>query len=175
MKILKLIAISCLLTFGVTAQSKMKQMKWTKYKTLFQIPKNWKVTSSTARSFIAKGDGVVMKIGPYKSRTATAKSTARKAYYSYGVIKKKRKIQEKYLREKKSGLKRYVIFGKGTYAYKKPVSRRNQKVTFGIIGLINPSTVDSLYVRFYWFDKDSTSRKNRKNTWKIANSFKAMK
>ena len=153
---------------------KMVNWTWKRYKLKFKLPKSWKVTKNTNTTFIAKGGGVVFKIGPFRDRSATPKSTAQKALRTYTVIKNKRIMNQKSMRSK-GGLRKYLIFGKAKYALSRPAGMRGKPVTFGIIGMINPNTVDALYVRTWWWAGKSNSSRNSSLTYKVANSFGAMK
>ena len=71
----------------------------------------------------------------------------------------------------KNGLKKYLIFGRAKYALSKPAGMRGKPVTFGIIGMIDPNTVNNLYVRTWWWAGKSNSKKNSNLTYKVATSF----
>ena len=170
--IVGLIATSLLIvsSSGLSA-GKMKRWTWKRYSIQFKLPSNWKVTKNTRTALIAKGDGVVMKIGPSRG-AGTAMGIAQKAYRSYSVMNRKRIMAKRSLRRGNSGLNRYIIFGKGKYSLRRPRGYRGRPITFGIIGLTKPGT--KLYVRFYWFSDRKTAQKNNRNTYKIAKSFKKL-
>ncbi len=88
--------ITLILTVGVMFTSmpsesiSFKTMNWKRYNIRFKVPRHWKITKNDSKSFIAKGDGVVMAIYPSFNRRATARSIARKAYRNYYVIGNKK-------------------------------------------------------------------------------------
>lgn len=156
-------------------EAKMRKFNWKRYSVSFTIPDTWKVTKNTAKVFIANGPGgVVMKIGPTKTRNETAEQVAQKALDSYKVIQEAKVLNRRELRGGDSGFKKFIIFGEGKYGLKKPASFVGKDLNFGIIGLVNIETVDALYVRFYWFKGRKDTKKNSKITFKVAQSFKAL-
>ena len=155
--------------------ARTKRWTWKRYKIEFRLPSHWKVTKNTRRSFIAKGDGVVMKIGPSRNRRGTAKAVARRALRTYGVIYSKRVRRKAYIKSGGTGMYRYIIFGRAKYKLRRPRGYRGKPVTFGIIGLNSKKGYSNMYVRFYWFSRSSKARKNSRNTYKIAKSFKMLR
>ncbi len=148
-----------------------KNWTWKRYRVKFKLPASWRVTKNNAGAFIAKGPNVVMKIGPWRSRSDTSVSVARKALNSYSIIKNKRVLRRKALRRGSSGLNRYMLYGKAKYNGR---GRSNGKpVRFGIVGMTNPKSVVNLYVRMWWYEGKSNTSKNNRNTYKIATSFRA--
>lgn len=152
---------------GLSAQ--LKNWTWNKYRLKFQLPSDWKVTKNTGTAFIAKGKGVVMKIGPWEgSRSDTAETVATKALSTYTVVGNAQVMGRKDLGAN-GGLERFIIYGKGVYNLKG--RSKGKPVRFGIIGLISQKSVNNAYVRFWWFDSGPHAATNNKTTYTVATSF----
>ncbi len=146
---------------------RMKPWTWKSYKVKFKLPYNWKVKKSSGYVFIAKGpDDVTIKIKPL-TYIKDARGAAKYGFNTYSVVKQRKIISQNSMSRDRSGLKRYIIFGEGKS------SRTYSPIYCGIIGLWNPATGKTMYVRFWWFKK--YDHKYRNITYKIAKSFKAMR
>ena len=118
---------------GISIAAGWKNWTWKRYRIKFKLPRSWKVTKNNRNSFIAKGPGAVMKIGPWRGRSATARSVATKALNSYSIIRNRRVLRRKTLRKGNSGLNRYMLYGKAKYNGRG--SSNGKPVRFGIVGM----------------------------------------
>ena len=164
------LSLACIISLllvgsGLNSQT-LKDWEWKKYRIKFKLPSSWIVTKNNDKTFIAKGAGVVMKIGTYKSSNATAKSVANRAFSSYGILQDKKIINQKQMKPR-GGLMKYMIVGTAIYRNK----NIEKKVYYGIIGMINPENVDRIYVRLWWFAGRKNTGKNSRLTALVANSF----
>ncbi len=122
-----------------------KRWNWPRYRLSFWLPAEMRVTRNNAFSFIAKSSRLVMKIKPWKSRRATARTAALYGYRTYYLIGGKRIYSRRYIRSK-GGFSRYLILGRGWI--------RGEKVYFAVIGLVSHRSINNFYVRLWWRARD---------------------
>lgn len=140
----------------------LRSWKWPRYGMRFKLPRTWTVTKSDATVFIAKGDGIVMKIRPWQEDVTTALKAANQAFRSYRIIESPHILDRKYLSRGDTGLTRYMIYGKGRY--------RGKAVRFGILGIRRYPAQTTFYLRMWWFKEN---KKAKKLSYAIATSFRA--
>ena len=173
------IALIAVLAFAIPGAvwAQVKTWTWAKHNLKFQLPANWTVKEAGKKGyFLAKGPkGGVMKISPWQDRRASAQSVAEKALATYSFIENKQGLKQKELKPGTSGLERYIIFGKGVHKGGRKGVGKGRSVTFGIIGLTNPKSTANAYVRFWWFTDSPQAKILNRETYKIAQSFSAIK
>lgn len=127
--------------FGPTADAEAGNWTWKRYRLKFWLPTGMKATKNNRSSFIAKGKGIVLKIKPFRARRYTSKKAAYFGYNSYRIIKRKRILTTKRIRNKR-GAWVYAIVGSGYY--------RRSKVYFAVIGINSKYSRNKFYVRAWW-------------------------
>ena len=127
-----------LLTVPETAEA--KNWTWKKYRFRMWLPVGMKPARNTAKHFIAKGRGLVLKVKPWRSRRGTSVRAARYGLKTYKIIKNKRVTWKKRIRAR--GAFAYAMLGNGTVG--------GRRAYFAVIGLAGKRSANKFYVRMWW-------------------------